>query len=291
MKRLAAAACAAAVLAGCGEDRTRDGRLPEWASGPSIEVIGRAYIEVPPNRARFSVTFEEKAPTSAEASAIVIERAKTTAEAVREIAEGDVLITSNLDVEPYYEQITRRVGEFEEEIVENEHPDALLGYVASASLDVTVLDPDRATGARGAALAASPTYADQIYFYLEPSSSDQRAAFHAAAEDAQDRARLAAEATGKSLGRPLLVQEGDAQCLGYLTSPAGRSPVDPSAYEDFGREKITVTGSRNRRDEFSASFGAVDAAALIASAGDYALAADPEPQRVSATVCAVYAVR
>lgn len=123
---------------------------------PTIEVLGRAFVEQAPNRARFNVEFEEKNEHSAAASAAVVERANRAAEAIRLASDGEVRITSNLDVRPYYRQVTRRLNEFNEQLVENVHPDALLGYVARVSVNVEVLDPEQAAAARGAALAAGP---------------------------------------------------------------------------------------------------------------------------------------
>jgi uncharacterized protein YggE len=289
MKRLMIAG-ACALAAGCGDDRTRDGALPEWASGPAVEVIGRAYIELPPNRAEFGVSFEATADSSAEASRMVIERAIVAAQAIREIAGDQALIITSLDVEPYYEQVTVQVGEFEEELVENEHPDALLGYVATADVEVELRDPTLASEARGAALAASPTNAGSIYFSLEPDAEQQRAVYQAAVEDADARARAAAAATGRSLKRTLLVQEGTGSCLGYLTSPAGRVALEGGGR---GRESVMVTGVQRGLFDFAqdAAGATLDFGELAARAGDYALSADPAPQRLTATVCAVYAVR
>src|SRR5690625_6806953 len=111
---------------------------------------------MPANRARFTVTFESKDERSETASAVVVEQANTATEAIRMASDEQVRITSDLSVRPYYRQVKRRTGEHSEQLVENVHPDALLGYVATVTVNVTVLDPEFAAVARGAALAAGP---------------------------------------------------------------------------------------------------------------------------------------
>lgn len=256
---------------------------PQDKSGehrPTIEVLGRAFVEQAPNRARFSVEFEEKNEDSAVASAAVVERANRAAEAIRLASDGAVRITSNLNVRPYYRQVTRRLNEFNEQLVENVHPDALLGYVARVSVSVEVLDPELAAAARGAALAAGPVQSSSLGFYLEPTAEGQRAAYAAAVEDAQRRAELAAKAGGATLGALQLLQEGQGPCLG--------APATETGYRGGA-----MALSRGAAEVAAAPLPPRDASPqqLAAAAEQFALAADLQPQRMEGRVCALYTLK
>lgn len=267
---------AAVALSGCTQ--ADDADRPVWARGAVIETQGRAFVELAPNRASFSASYEARNAESAVASAEAVARANNAAEAVRIAAEGEVRITSNLSVRPYYQQVTRRIGPDREELVENVHPDALLGYIATVSMSVVVLDPERAAAARGAALAAGPVSSGALRFYLEPDAENQRAAFAAAVRDAAMRARLIAEASGAELGTLQVLQEGQGPCLG--------SPSTATGYDD----RVSVTASRAAAPPPPPPADA-SPQELAAAAERYALAADLQPQRIEARVCAIYSVR
>lgn len=267
-------AAAAAMLTSCSPGPDQHDERPVWARGPVLEAQGRAYVEMAPNRASFSVNFESKAERSEEASAAVVELANSATEAIRLASDDEVRITSNLSVRPYYRQVKRRTGEHSEQLVENVHPDALLGYVATVTVNVTVLDPAHAAHARGAALAAGPVDSSPMRFYLEPTTESQRAVYAQAVQDAAQRAQTSAEATGATLGDLLLLQEGAGPCLGTPGSPIGYA-------------------QDTRQDAFrarAASAPEVSSQALAQAAEQFALAADLQPQRVEARACAVYSV-
>ncbi|MCW5725081.1 MAG: SIMPL domain-containing protein [Maricaulaceae bacterium] len=269
---------AAVALSGCTQADDAADR-PVWARGPVIEAQGRAFVELPPNRASFSASYEARDAESAVASAEAVARANNAAEAVRIAAEGEVRITSNLSVRPYYQQVTRRTGPDREELVENVHPDALLGYVATVSMSVVVLDPERAASARGAALAAGPVSSGALRFYLEPDAENQRAAFAAAVRDAAQRARLIAEASGAELGTLQVLQEGQGPCLG--------SPSTATGYDD----RVSVTAARAAAPPPPPPPPDATPQELAEAAERFALAADLQPQRIEARVCAIYSVR
>lgn len=249
------------------------------AAEPTIEILGRAFTEQAPNRARFSVEFEEQAQASEEAAARVVERANRATEAVR-LASGDtVRITSDLNVRPYYQQVRRQIREHEAQLVENVHPDALLGYIARVTMTVTVLEPGQAGAARGAALAAGPVQSSPMRFSLEPTAESQRLAFQAAVEDAHLRARLAAQATGATLGELMLLQEGGGPCLGSPSTAAG----------SYGH--ATLARATAAAPAPALALRDSSPQQLAEAAEHFALAADLQPQRVEAQVCAIYALR
>lgn len=288
MKRILVTLAAAGLLAACS-DRAEAPAKPVWAQGPVIEAQGRAYVEVPPNRARFSVTFEAKAETSEEASATVVRKARGASSAIRTASNDEVRLTANLSVRPYYDQYERRINEFQTTLTENVHPDHRLGYVASVTVSAEILDPTLTDAARGAALAAGPTSAGSIYFYLEPAAADQRAAHAAAAEDAAARAKIAAAAAGAKLGDLLILQEGSGPCLGSESTAMGRADYDYAKMDGYAAAPApppmapAAAVMRDTAEE--------DAQAILANVERYKLPADPDPERVEARVCAVYKVR
>ena len=254
---------------------------PIWARGPVIEAQGRAFIEVPANRSSFNVTFERNEAESTDPTAAVVDVVTVATQAIRQAANDQVRVNANLSVRPYYQQIERS-HEDHVELIENVHPDALLGYVASVRIDVTVLAPERTDAVRGAALAAGPTSAGAVRFSLEPTVENQRTAFSAALDDAHARARAAAELSGAQLGKLLLVQEGRGPCVGSPSTRVGRSaippppsPMPPPPPDYLQRAVASVMAVQE----------------IVDAAERYALAADPNPQRVEARVCTVYAVR
>ena len=250
-------------------------------SGHAVRVIeaqGRAFIEVPANRSSFNVTFERNEAESTDATAAVVDVVTVATQAIRQAANDQVRINANLSVRPYYQQIERSRGD-NVELIENVHPDALLGYVASVRINVTVLAPERTDAVRGAALAAGPTSAGAVRFSLEPTVENQRTAFSAALDDAHARARAAAELSGAQLGKLLLVQEGRGPCVGSPSTRVGRSAIPPPPMPPPPPAKLAGTS------------GATAVQEIVDAAERYALAADPNPQRVEARICTVYAVR
>ena len=252
---------------------------PIWARGPVIEAQGRAFIEVPANRSSFNVTFERNEAESADATAAVVDVATVATQAIRQAANDQVRINANLSVRPYYQQIESSRGD-NVVLIQNVHPDALLGYVASVRINVTVLAPERTDAVRGAALAAGPTSAGAVRFSLEPTVENQRTAFSAALDDAHARARASADLSGAQLGKLLLVQEGRGPCVGSPSTRVGRSDaIPPPPMPAPPPAAVAGTSGGSAVQE------------IVDAAERYALAADPTPQRVQARVCTVYAVR
>lgn len=275
MNRILLLLAAPLALAAC--EPVAQGDAPPWTRAPAIEAQGRAYVEMAPNRARFSVVYERRANTSGAASEAAVKLANDATDAMRlAVGEDALRITSDLHLRPYYQQITRRRGEHQEDLIENVHPDALLGYVARVTVQVVVLQPEHAARARGAALAAGPADAGGLSFYLEPDAEDQRQVFAAAVRDAAERARLIASEGGASLGGLLLLREGGQPCLGQPSTPPGVMHLERSM---AAAPVPQMLGDASPAQQYAKA------------ADDYALAADMSPQRVEARVCAIYAIR
>ncbi|MFT6462053.1 MAG: hypothetical protein ACJA0Y_001555 [Maricaulis maris] len=303
---LLAASLPALALAGCGfgsNVEPVDTRAPVWARTASVEAIGRAYIEVLPNRGQFSVTYEARNAVSEDAVAEAVARANSVTLAMREIDGDNIRVTSDLRVSPYYEQVSQQDGLFRERLEENRHPDALLGYTAAVTITVITFDLQHLADVRGAAMAAGPARSQDIRFSMQPSAELYREAFAAAVDDATERARIVAESAGGRLGPVQILLEGQQPCLRPPATPAG---LDNGDYGQIGRnendDRVVVTGSRIRRSDTVApspitnvneeSLAIVEAMAteILSASSGFALAADFEPMRFETRVCAVFAV-
>ena len=303
---LLAASLPALALAGCGfgsNGEPVDTSAPVWARTASVEAIGRAYIEVLPNRGQFSVTYEARNAVSEDAVAEAVARANSVTLAMREIDGDNIRVTSDLRVSPYYEQVSQMIGEHTERLVENRHPDALIGYTASVTIDVIAFNLDQISELRGAAMAAGPARSGDVGFSMQPSAALYREAFAAAVDDATERARIVAESAGGRLGPVQILLEGQQPCLRPPATPAG---LDNGDYGQIGRDenddRVVVTGSRIRRSDTVApspitnvngeSLAIVEAMAteILSASSGFALAADFEPMRFETRVCAVFAV-
>lgn len=251
---------------------------PYWTQSPVVEAMGRAQVEVEANRARLSVSFVRTDREADNARDDVVTRARAAYQAIKAITGAKARVQTSVSVYPYYEQYRDKDGN----VYENERPDKVSGYEATATVDIILLEPSLAGRARGAALALAPERSDGPYYYLERTSEMDRTAFVKAVEDAAARAKESARAAGAPLGRLLVLQEGDGPCLGRWTSPdAGRSA--PSEYRAYATPKaaldtVTVSGTRK-----SVTITEDDVARLD-------LPSDAAPLTVTAQVCAVYAV-
>ncbi len=255
---------------------------PYWTQKPVIEAMGRAHLEVPPNRASFSVEFRETSTRSEEAMQLAVERARIAYETVKKVAGDASRITSSVTVEPYYKQYRERDGGR----VENTRADKVDGYAAKVSLSVTMLDVDKSGAARAALLALGPEQSSRLRVYLERTAKINRQAYEAAVEDASLRAKASAKAAGATLGNLMVLQEGNGPCLGQWTSQPGRVTKQymnrnrTMAAPPMESDMVTSTQMRNGK---TITITQADIDALN-------LPSDRVPQTVTASVCAVYAI-
>jgi uncharacterized protein YggE len=270
----AAALCAAPAMA---QERGSTFDRPYWLDRSVIEAIGRAQIEALPDRASFSVTFEEVARESGAASAAAADRARLATAAMRQRGGDTLELRSNVSIQPIYEQYRDREGVRQD----TQRADQIANYVARVTLSVEIRDIRRAGDVRAAALAAAPQASTDIHFYLRQTTEMQRRAFAAAVEDAAARARTAAQAAGARLGPLLALQEGTGPCLGAWRGPVAYGGVDAMAAPPpaaVPAQEVAVTGSRGQTIRLTS-----DEIARLQ------LAADPSPVTLTAQVCAVYA--
>lgn len=256
---------------------------PYWTRMPVIESIGRAEMQVAPNRASFSVVYLETDKNSDDAMKLAVQRGKVAYDAVKKIAGDKAIVQSSVSVEPYYQQYRNKDGDK----VENDRADKIEGYEARVSLNVQVEDVPMAGKARAGALALGPETSTPLRTYLEATTEMNRAAYEAAVADGAARAKATASASGSKLGKLLVVQEGGGPCLGRWSTSSGTDnsyydrynapeayamappPPAPVAEGMIGRKQVTIT---------QADIDALD------------LPSDERKQSISSSVCMIYAV-
>ena len=248
---------------------------PYWIDLPVIEVLGRADMQVKPNRAAFSVGFKEVAKDAETATKAAVERAQAADKAMRNIAGEALSVTSSVSLVALYEQYETE----DNRIVENRRADKIEGYEATVTINATVDNLAVSSRTRAAALALGPENSSYFSTSLQRTSDLLIEAEKAAVQDARKRAIMMAEAAGVALGKLLVVQEGNGPCLGewsngsgnYYPSYASPPPPPPAPVMESGARKVlSVTP-----DEIDA----LD------------LPMDPPTVSLSASVCMVYAIR
>ena len=244
---------------------------PYWLNRSVIEAIGRSELDVQPDRAEFSVMFEETAREAADATSRAADRARLAVAAMRQRGGQAVEIRTAVTMQANYQEYRDEQGM----VQQREGAENVRSYTARIGMSVEVSDIARASGVRAAALAAGPEQAQPLSFSLRASADHNRRVFAAAAADAAARARAAAQASSATLGPLLVLQEGQGPCLGqwYGSRPGTFAPPPAMARED-----IVVTGSSGR--ELRLTQEEIDRLDLPA---------DITPVRLSAMVCAVYA--
>ncbi|MEZ5987348.1 MAG: SIMPL domain-containing protein [Hyphomonas sp.] len=256
---------------------------PYWTRMPVIESIGRAEMQVAPNRASFSVVYLETDKNSDDAMKLAVQRGKVAYDAIKKIAGDKAIVQSSVSVEPYYQQYRNKDGDK----VENDRADKIEGYEARVSLNVQVEDVPMAGKARAGALALGPETSTPLRTYLEATTEMNRAAYEAAVADGAARAKATASASGSKLGKLLVVQEGGGPCLGRWSTSSGTDnsyydrynapeayamappPPAPVAEGMIGRKQVTIT---------QADIDALD------------LPSDERKQSISSSVCMIYSV-
>lgn len=252
---------------------------PYWLDRAVIETLGRAQVDVSADTASFSVTFREVAGASRDAMFAASDRARLAAAAIHSRGGGAVRISSSADIEAIHQEYRNREGER----VSSERDDQIANYSVSVTLNVVITDVAHAANARAAAMAVGPEEVSDLTFTLDESAPARLRAYRAAVQDAAARARAAAEASGATLGRLLVLQEGQGPCLGRWQQGVSRdrsgttynSPVTSVGSED----EIVVTGTRIRTLRLTAE-----------DISRMQLPADVPPLELTAQVCAIYAV-
>jgi uncharacterized protein YggE len=190
-----------------------------------------------------------------------------------------VQIRSSADIQAIHQEYRMRDGER----VASERADQVENYAVSVTLSVTLSNVAQAIDVRAAAMAVGPESSSDLQYSLTENAAARLRAYRAAVEDSSTRARAAAAASGSTLGRLLVLQEGQGPCLGQWQSGPGARVRDSAMYAVAPiasvNEEVVVTGSRARELRLSAE----DIARMR-------LPEDVPPLQLSAQVCAVYEV-
>lgn len=259
---------------------------PYWWDKPVVEGLGRAMLEVAPNRARFEVSFVETDPQSAAATKKAVARARLAYDAIRKVAGDKARVTTGVNVTAYFEQYRDKDGN----ILTNDRADRVKGYEARTSMTVTLTDTALAGRARAAALALGPQSSGEIYVYLEETAEMQRDILNEAAKDAHERARGAAAAAGSKLGDVLVVQEGSESCMGSWSSGQAARVANTESRYRYAPMAMSAPPAPPPPPAPIAS-GMVDGRQVTITEADLAqlnLPNDETPRQISANVCVIY---
>jgi uncharacterized protein len=251
---------------------------PYWLDRRVIEALGRAEVNVAADTASFQVTFREVDDNARDAMFAASDRARLAEAAIRSRGGDSVRISSSADVEAIHEEYRNREGER----MSSERADQVANYAVSVTLRVVIRDVARAASVRAAAIAVGPEDTSDISYSLDENAPERLRAYRAAVQDAAARARVAAEASGATLGGLLVLQDGQGPCLGRWDSGFARNrdrAVQDAPNAITSTDEIVVTASQRRELRLTAQ-----------EIARMQLPEDVPPLRVSAQVCAVYAV-
>ncbi len=106
----AAAAFLPALAQGAPDFQDQAFTTPYWTRVPVIEVLGRADMQVMPNRANFSVTYLETDKESKKAMQLAVERGRLAYETIKKAAGKESVIQSSVNVTALYEQYKDKDG-------------------------------------------------------------------------------------------------------------------------------------------------------------------------------------
>lgn len=280
MAACTAAAFLPAFAQGAPDFQDQAFTTPYWTRVPVIEVLGRADMQVAPNRASFSVTYLETDKDSKKAMQLAVERGRLAYETIKKAAGQESVIQSSVNVTALYEQFKDKDGNR----IDNARSDKIRAYEARVTLNVTVEDVSKAGTARAGALALGPENSTGLSTYLERTTELNREAYEAAVKDAAARAEATAKASGSKLGKLMVVQEGSGPCLGNWSSMAG------SDYNYYDKSYAMAPPPPSAPQVAS---GMIDGRQVTITQADIDalnLPSDDKSQPVSASVCMIYRI-
>lgn len=283
MAATTAAALLPALAQGAPDFQDQAFTTPYWTRVPVIEVLGRADMQVAPNRANFSVTYLETDKDSKKAMQLAVERGRLAYETIKKAGGTDSVIQSSVNVTALYEQYKDKDGNR----IDNERSDKIRAYEARVTLSVTVEDVSKAGTARAGALALGPENSSGLSTYLERTTELAREAYEAAVKDATARAAATAKASGSKLGRLMVVQEGSGPCLGNWSSMAG------SDYDYYDKSYAMAAPPPPPPPPPPVASGMIDGRQVTITQADIDalnLPSDDKSQPVSASVCMIYQI-
>jgi len=256
---------------------------PYWTRNPVVEVLGRANMEVAPNRASFSVTYLETDKESKKAMQLAVERGRLAYETIKKTAGDTAVIQSSVNVTALYEQYKDKDGNR----IDNQRSDKIRAYEARVTLSVVVDQVAKAGAARAGALALGPENSSGLSTYLERTTEMNLASYEAAVKDGAARARATAAASGATLGKLMVVQEGGGPCLGQWSSMAG------SDYDYYRSAPAAMAPPPPPPPPSPVASGMIDGRQVTitqAEIDSLNLPSDDKKQQISSSVCMIYAL-
>jgi uncharacterized protein len=280
---LATASALPAFAQGAPDFQDQAFTTPYWTRVPVIEVLGRADMQVAPNRASFNVTYLETDKDSKKAMQLAVERGRLAYDTIKKAAGKDSIVQSSVNVTALYEQYKDKEGNR----IDNERSDKIRAYEARVTLSVTVEDVAKAGTARAGALALGPENSSGLSTYLERTTELNREAYEAAVKDGAERAKATASASGGKLGKLMVVQEGSGPCLGNWSSMAG------SDYDYYDKSYAMAPPPPPPPPPAPIASGMIDGRQVTITQADIDalnLPSDDKSQPVSASVCMIYQI-
>ena len=278
-----AAAFLPALAQGAPDFQDQAFTTPYWTRVPVIEVLGRADMQVAPNRASFNVTYLETDKDSKKAMQLAVERGRLAYDTIKKAAGKGSIVQSSVNVTALYEQYRDKDGNR----IDNERSDKIRAYEARVTLTVTVEDVSKAGTARAGALALGPENSSGLSTYLERTTQLNREAYEAAVKDGAERAKATAAASGGKLGKLMVVQEGSGPCLGNWSSMAG------SDYDYYDKSYAMAAPPPPPPPPAPIASGMIDGRQVTITQADIVslnLPSDDKSQPVSASVCMIYQI-
>ena len=155
---------------------------------PQITVVGRGETKISPDRANIQISVQTRAPTASAAGAANATRQKAVFDALRKLGlKDDQLSTANYNVNPEYKYEPNR------------NP-AIIGYVATNTLNVEVRDLSKVGAVIDASLGAGANLVSSLNFYASNIQEARQAAITAAVQVARAEAEVGARAAQGQLG-------------------------------------------------------------------------------------------
>ncbi len=166
---------------------------------PTVSVSGHGSVNVPPDTASVNIGVDVIKPTLGEAQ----ETATAQATAVIEAFEAAGIAPEDIQTDYFSVNILRDYSE-------NADPTEITGFEIINQLRVTVRDTDQLGELLDAAVNAGANSIYGVQFFVDDPRPFSGEARTLAVEDATDKARQLAEATGMELGRVVSISEGYA---------------------------------------------------------------------------------
>lgn len=158
----------------------------------TLNVTGTGEVWVEPDEAVLTLGVRAQGDTAGAAFDAAAKKMATVNAALATSVSGERIRTSQLSLQPRYEHPARGAPR-------------LVGYEASASLEIRVDEPTDTGIVLDAAVGAGANEVTGVAFRVEDEAAAREAALDAAVEDARKYATQVADRLGVTLGEPLTV--------------------------------------------------------------------------------------